>query len=788
MVTALNRKLIRDLLRIWPQLLAAALVMAVGIGALTMSLSTLHSLKRAQAAYYERYRFPDVFTHLKRAPQALAPRLAEIPGVARLITRIVVDVNLDVPGLAEPATGRLISIPDRAPFGLSELHIRRGRLPEPGRAGEVIAGEAFVEAHGFQLGQTLDAVINGRLQQLTIVGVALSPEYIYQIRPGDLFPDDQRFGVFWMAYDELAPAFNMEGAFNDVALALTPGASEPFVLDRLDELTEPYGGTGAHGRDDQVSHQYITDEMTQMQGMAVIPPTIFLSASAFILNIVFSRLIRTQREQIAALRAFGYSRLHVARHYLMMVVVVGIIGSIAGTIMGWRMGLLLTELYTRFFRFPVFEFSLYRPALVLAIAAGTGAAVVGTLFSIRRAAALPPAQAMRPEAPPDYRTTLVERLRLQRLFSPAARMIIRHLERQPMRAAMTCLGISLALAVLILGSYTHGALNYLIEFQFHHTQRQDMTVVYTEPASAEAAYDVTRLPGVLQAEPFRSVPVRIRFKHRERRESITALEPSPRLNRVLREDESPVAMPPDGLLLTDTLARLLGARPGDFITVEVLEGQRPIAQVQVSGVVTSYMGTAAYMRREALNRLMNEGPVSSGAFLKVDPASAPALYADLKQTPRVAGVTVKQAALNTFQETFAENILIMRLFNLIFASVIAFGVIYNSVRIALAERAHELATMRILGFTRREVLTILLGELAALTFLAIPIGLVLGRLLTMYAASALETETHRIPAIINPTTYAFGILVIVVAAFLSGLVVRRGINRLNLVEVLKSKG
>lgn len=785
---ALDRKLLRDLARMWPQLLAAALVMSVGIGALTMSLSTVSSLKRVQDAYYERYRFPDVFVHLKRAPNALAARLAEIPGVSRVRTRVVVDVNLDVPGLKEPAVGRIVSIPGPPPFGLSELHLRRGRLPEPGHAGEVVAGEAFVEAHNFHPGDSVHAVINGRLQKLTIVGVALSPEFVYQIRPGDIFPDDLRFGVFWMLDDELAPAFDLDGAFNDALLSLTPSASVDDVIARVDLLTEPYGGVGAYDRSEQTSHQYVSDEMDQLRGMATIPPSIFLSASALILNIVFTRLIRTQREQIAALKAFGYTGFQVGVHYLKMVVVVAVIGAALGVLMGYRFGLVLTELYTRFFRFPIFEFSLDRAGVALALGIAVGAAIAGTLVAARRAASLPPAQAMRPEAPADYRATLIERLRIQRLLRPESRMILRHLERQPVRAAATSLGIAMALAVLILGSYTHGAIDYLIEFQFNTTQRQDITVTFTEPASPAAADEVARIEGVLSSEPFRAVPVRFRAGPRSRREAIMGLAAAPRLSRVIDAGEQPLAMPPEGLLLSDTLADLLAVRPGDTVTIEVLEGQRPVRELKVVAIAATYLGTAAYMEIGALNRLMREGPVISGAFLTSDPSASDTLYATLKETPRVASVTVKRAALESFEKTMAENILRMRLFNLTFASILAFGVIYNSARISLAERAQELATLRILGFRRSEVSVILLGELAVLTLLAILLGLVLGRLLVGVAATALRTDTHRIPLVISTSTYAFAVVVILFAGLVSGLVVRRRVDHLDLIETLKTKG
>jgi putative ABC transport system permease protein len=788
MVSPLQRKLLRDLVRMWPQLLAAALVMSCGIATLTMSLSTVTSLERARDAYYERYRFPHVFAHLKRAPRALAARIAEIPGVRSSAARVVVDVSLDVPGLAEPAVGRLVSIPDTPPFGVAELHVRRGRLPQPGHASEVVASEPFVDAHGFVPGDSVKAIINGRLQTLTIVGVAISPEYVYQIRPGDVFPDDRRFGVFWMLQRELAPAFDLDGAFNDVALALTPGASEARVIDVLDRLTAPYGGQGAYTRRDQTSDRYIADELSQLRGMAAIPPTIFLSAAAFILNIVFSCLVRTQREQVAALKAFGYARRAIAWHYLQMALAVSVVGIALGALAGWRFGLAMTEMYTRFFRFPVFEFSLDGRAVVLAGGIGAAAATLGAAAAVRRAALLPPAEAMRPEAPPDYRATLAERLGAQRFFGPAGRMVLRHLERQPVRAVLSTLGIALSIAVLVVGSFVHGAIERLVDIVFSSTQRQDLSVLFVEPATPRAAHEVARLPGVLACEPFRVVPARLRAGPRAELQGITALVPDPSLNRVIDERERPVAPPPDGLMLSDALARRLEVGAGDTVTLEILEGQRPVLEVRVGAVVGTYVGTAAYMRLDALRRLVREDDVVSGAFLRADPARAGELYRRLKETPRVASVNIKRAALDAFRSTMAENLLRMRLFNLIFASIIAFGVIYNSARISLAERAHELATLRILGFTRAEVSVILLGELGALTVAAIPIGLLLGRSLAWVVTRALGSESVRVPFVVSPGTYAFAVTVILLAALVSGLVVRRGIDSLDLVQTLKTKG
>ena len=787
MIRALDRKLLRDIWEMKGQTLAICAVIACGVATFVMSLTTIGSLTTTQANYYERYYFADVFTHLKRAPQSLAVRLAEIPGVARVQTRIVADVTLDVPGLAEPATGRLISLPDRGDPVLNRLHLREGRMPEPGRKGEAVASEAFVLAHRMRPGDRVTAVLNGRKQTFTLVGVVLSPEYIFQIRPGDLVPDEKRFGIFWMRQAELAAAFDMTGAFNDIALSLMPGASEAEVLLRVNRLTAPYGGDGAYGRYEQISHRYLSDEIKQLKATGMVGPIIFLSVAAFLLNVVLSRLITTQREQIAALKAFGYSHLEVGLHYLKLVLAIVAVGVGGGTAVGAWLGKGLTEMYAKFYHFPVFYYEFHAGIVALALLVASAAAVLGTLGAVRKAVKLPPAEAMRPEPPARYRPTLLERAGLQRLFAQSTRMILRHLERKPVQALLSIFGISLAVSILVLGSFSEDAVFYLMDFQFSLSERQNVTVTFVEPASTGAVHDLKHLPGVQHCEPFRSAAVRLRFEHRSRRLGILGMPPERYLNRVLDRDERPLALSGRGLVLSTTLAKILGARPGDVLTVEVLEGARPVREVPVTGLVDDFAGTNAYMELGALQELAGSGRTYSGAFLAVDLRQTRHLYGKLKQTPRVAGVTVQESAMQSFEDTVAENMLRMRLFNVIFASIIAAGVVYNTARISLSERSRELATLRVMGFTRGEISAILLGELGVLILVAIPLGLVMGYGFAALVCVGLATELFRIPLVVHPATYAFATTVILVAALLSGLIVRRKLDHLDLVSVLKSK-
>lgn len=787
MISALDRKLIRDLWLMKGQVLAICLVIGSGVATFVMSTNTQHSLRLTQQTYYERYRFAHVFAHLKRAPEPLARRIAEIPGVQEVESRVQFDVTLDVPGLPEPAVGRLISVPEGRPAKLNRTHLRQGRNLAPGEANQVLVSEAFANAHGFRPGDHVSAVINGRKQRLEIVGVALSPEYIYSLRGGDLFPDDKRFGVFWMNYRPLAAAFNMEGAFNDLTLALLPGASEAEVIKRVDALTAPYGGLGAYGRYDQVSNRFVSDEIKQLRTMAIMAPTIFLSVSAFLLNVVLSRTIRLQREQIGTLKAFGYSEWDVGWHFVKMVLVIVGTGTAIGLVLGAFLGQDMTRMYSQFYHFPIFHFRLDPTLVVLAVLVASLAGVGGTLSSVHRAAQLPPAVAMRPEPPADYRPTLVERLGFTRWLSQTERMILRHLERYPVKAGLTVVGIATAVAVLVVGRFAVDSLDFIMEVQFQRSQLQDLSVAFVEPRPYRAVHEMVHLPGVTDVEPFRSVPVRLRFGHRSRRQAILGIPTDLRLQRLLDEDLRPLSLPPDGLVMSSKVAEILGCRAGDRITIEVLEGERPVREVPVATLVKEFIGSSCYMNLEALNRLLREGRSVSGAYLTVDELRQTAVYRQLKETPQVASVSAKQVSLDSFRKLLAENLLKMMFINFIFSTVIAFGVVYNSAMISVSERGRELASLRVLGLTRGEISYVLLGELGLLTLLAIPLGMVLGYTLSYLLSLTLDTELYRIPLVVRPWTYARAASIVLAATIISGLFVRRKLDRLNLVAVLKTR-
>jgi putative ABC transport system permease protein len=786
-IAPLDRKLLRDLWEMKGQAVAIAAVVAAGVAVFVMYHSNFDSLRRTQAAYYERQRFADVFASLKRAPNRLEERLREIPGVARVETRVVAEVTLDVPDYPEPVRGRLVSIPATGRPELDDLFLRSGRWIEPGRADEVLLSEGFADAHRLRPGDRLAALINGHRRWLRVAGIALSPEYVYVLPPGEMIPDDRRLGILWMERRALGSAFDMEGGFNDVALSLMPGASPEGVISALDRLLQPYGGLGAIPRALQISNWTLDNELKQLQSFGVIVPAIFLGVATFLLNVAMTRALAIQRSQIAALKALGYTNGEIGWHYVKWSLAIGSLGGLLGMGAGAWMGAGMIGIYNEYFRFPVLLYRLSGGIALAGVAVSLGASALGAVFAVRRAIAIPPAEAMRPEPPARYRPSLVERTALTRALSHATRMVLRNVERQPVRSATTVTGIAFAVGILFFAFVFLDVMTLLGDIQFSLVSRQDVTVSFAEPASAGALFELGRLPGVLYAEPMRVVPARIRFGHRSRRIPVTGQPAAPELSRIVDVSRRPVELPPDGLVMSKMLGDILGARAGDVVTLEVLEGERPVREVPVARLVDDYMGLTAWMEIGALHRLLREGGTLSAASLLVDKPALPTLYGRLKTTPRVAGVTITSAARESFRKIMAQNFELITVFNVGFAVIIAFGVVYNAARISLSERSRELASLRVLGFTIGEISLILLGELALLTVLALPLGLLIGWGLARWALTALENELYRIPLVVTPQSGAWSALTVILASAVSGLVVRRKLDRLDLVAVLKTR-
>lgn len=788
MVTTLNRKLLRDLWRIRGQVLAIAIVVACGTAIFVMMNGVERSLDLTRKAYYQSYRFAELFAPVKRAPNHLAARVQTMDGVAALEARITGSALIDLKDQIAPITARVVSTAEERRQTVNELHLSSGRWLDRDRPNEAILSRDFAGLHGIDVGDRLTVTLNGQRRHLIIVGTALSPEFVYPIPPGEIVPDERRFAVIWMGYRSLANVYDLDGAFNELVLRLTPGASTSSLIDQLDHILEPYGALGAYERKDQISDHFLSNEIETLATLGKIVPSIFMLVSSFLLHVALARIVETEREEIGLIKAFGYSDAQVAWQYLKLAFVVVLIGLLIGWFAGTWMGRGLAGIYTDFFNFPLLVYKPVPAVYVISAAVTVVAASFGAVSAVRASLALTPAEAMRPQPPADYQnhrftTSLISWDRIDQ----ASRLILRHLSRWPRRALITVLGIALAMGIRVAAQQNYDAISFMLWAEFDVKSRYDLSVDFVDPKPIKAIRALERINGVLAVEPVRVVQAKLHNGHRVERRAIIGHMSAGTLDRVLDDQVRPLEIPETGLVLSDRLANQLEIQVGDTVTLEITEGHRPTISMPVSTVISAFIGTPAYTEIRVLNRALSEPRLASGAYLSVDDNQMISVLARLKEMPALRTVTIKEAARDAFREKMDEFLGVMTIFNTLFASLIAIGVVYNSARVSFSERSRELATLKVLGFGNLEICYVLLGEFAILTMLALPLGAIIGWGLAKFITSALTSDLFRIPMAIEPPTYGIAALTITGAAIFSGLLLAVKVSRLDMVSTSKTR-
>lgn len=784
---AIDVKLLRDFRRLWIQAVAIALVLACGVAILLTSVGMYKALSETRAAYYERNRFADVFAHATRAPLSLLAEIGRIDGVVSVEPRVTGDAILDIPGRTRSAVGKILSYPEAADPVLNVPLLVQGRFPDPISTQEVVVNAPFAEANNLSPGDSFSANLRGQKRNLLIVGTALSPEFVYTIGPGALMPDDAAFGIIWMSERATAAAFDMTGAFNDVSLALAAGMAVEPVIDALDTILEPFGGLSAYDRTMQQSDAFLDAEISQLRGMAAILPPIFFGISGFLVSMVMSRIIALERSEIGLLKAIGYTNTEICLHYLMLAALIAVVGVLVGWVAGTVLARTMATQYARFFDFPFVIFRVSYWVYAVSGLAGLLTTSLGAAQAALKAAMLAPAIAMQPPAPPSFKRSFIDVAMSRMRLAQATVMILRSLLRWPLRSFLTSLGLSLAVASVISATFVNDALDEIVDLAFYQTNRQDAILLFAQDVPEHALEDARHLPGVLQAEGQQFHPAILHHRHLSKRVTVESRSPGNDLSRVLDTAGNPLDVPPGGIVLSERLASHLDVSRGESIEVEFLSGRRETFHIMVTELVELHFGLGAYMDLAHMNALFRQAPRLSTVNLTLDERQTEALHAAIKNTPRISGIVEMNENRQSFQDTIEQNIVVMNKIYIVVAVLITIGITYNAARIQLSERARELASLRILGFGRGEVSYILVGEIMLIALIAQPLGWLIGAGIAHLTTSSFTSDLYAIPLVLKPATFTLASLVVLSAAWVSVMIVRRRLDRLDLVSVMKTR-
>jgi putative ABC transport system permease protein len=777
----LDRKLVRDLWTFRGQALSIVLVLACAAAAASMSFSVQRSLETTREDYYRRQGFADLFVSLPAAPLSLADAVRRVPGVLAVAARIVGYGVISPAGFDEPVTARLVSLPDDGDPPVNTLALRQGRLPTADQPDEIVVNQGFAGAHGLGPGSRLTLSIGGNKKVLTIAGIALSPEFIFALGPGQIVPDDRRFAIVWMARRPLGTDLGLGDRCNDLAIRLAPGASATEVVSAVGRLLTPYQGGDLHDRAHQPSHAFVSSQLDELGAIGVLVPAIFLGVAVFLLHASMLRIVELQRPQIGIAKALGFSGGTIGWHYVKFALILAIAASLLGLPVGVALGYGVGRIYGEFFHFPFLHYAPDGGALAGIVVVLGGAAIAGAWHAAHRAAVLWPVAAMRPPAPARYRRVVPTRLG-QRIGTPAA-MVVRQLARQPLRVLLTLLAIAFAGGLQIATLFSFDALDAMVDAFYARAQRQDATIVFASPLPEAVLGDLARWPGVRTVEGRLELPVRLEHDGKARQVVLIGLPADGRLQQLLDRSLAPLAVPAEGLALSRRLATILDVRPGDRVTVVPASG--PAFELPVAALVEQYIGLGAYMERGVLGQRAGLGATVSAADVTLADGGRAAFHRALQDSVVVAAFVPRAEAVTAFRDTMARTLTIIVSFFVAFAGVAAFAIVDATVRVVLSERLRELAILRALGFSTEAVVFMLAGELGVAVVLALPLGGVAGLGLGQLIVWTLDNDLFHVPLVVGWRSYAIAGGVVLAAAMLSFTLATRRLRAIDIPATLR---
>ena len=790
-MSSLDRKLLRDL-KVARYLIAGVVsIIAVGVMCFIYMSATHRNLDSAMRRYYTRSRMADFWVDLKKAPASEVDALAELNGILEVNARVQSYVAVDLDDEPAPINGLVLSLPDERKPIINDMVLKRGTYFTERRQDEVIVSDVFARHHGIGPGDKLHLILNGRRQELIVVGTSISCEFVYLVNPGSITPDPQHFGVFYLKKSFAEHAFDLSGAANQVLGRLTPEARgrPDAVIRRVESVLAPYGVLTTTLLRDHASNRFLSDEIRGLGVFATMMPLIFMGVAALVLNVSMVRLVEQQRTVIGTLKALGYSDHSLLSHFAKFGALTGLVGALIGMVLGYFMAELVTWNYGRFFEFPDLYNRLYPDTYAGGLAIGLTGSVVGSVLGARAVLELSPAQAMRPKSPARGGPVCIERATwLWRRLNFAWRLVMRTALRDRLRTAAGILATTTGAGLLVCSFILDEGLHHLINFQFEKITLSDVHLGFNDERGLAMLFEVARLPGVDRAEPVMNLACTFMHGPRQHRGSITGIESDAMLIVPRDRKGRSIPIPTVGLVMSRKMAELLDAEPGDTVTVVPIKGRRDELRVRVASLTESYIGTSVYADIRYLGFVIGETLAINGAQLKVDPrpTARNLLNRELKRLPALRSVSVRTDVIKNLNDTFVVTQEIFVSLLQFFAGIVFFCSLLTTSLVGLSQREREVANLLAMGFGKWQVGSLFLRESVLINSIGTATGLPLGYFISTLVAAQYDTELFRFPVVTSPGIFLKCIIMSLVFAATAHAVVQRNVNHLDWLGIIRA--
>ncbi|MCX7921241.1 MAG: FtsX-like permease family protein [Clostridia bacterium] len=783
----LNKMLFREIIKSKSQFLAAVAVIFAGISVFSASYMSYLNLKNSKDYYYEKYKFLDYYAEAKNITPEVLKQVKALDGVKEANVRISEDVGVDM-GKDKRITLRLISMPDDKKSIINDIFFTSGTYFSSKFQNSCMVNRKFAEYYRLSEGDVLKAVINLRIYELKIDGIVESPEFIYTMKSvTSISPSAENFGIVYIKESTARTILGYGNSYNQLHVLFEKNADIKATKDKIEKLLKPYGFSNGIERKDQLSHKMLIDDIEQLEEMSVMFPAIFLTVAAMIIYVMQRRLISTQRTLIGVMKAFGYTNKRILLHYILFSLLISVVGSVLGVAVGPYISKYITAMYTRIYSIPVLDFKFYWDILFTGVLLSMSFCLIAGYSSAKRILSIQPAEAMRSERPTSGKRIFLERIKLiWGSLNFGWKMSIRNIFRSRQRSIFTILGFIFTIMLFMISIFFIDSIDNILVQHFYKFQQQDYKIVFSKPASYYDALELSKVKGVRRSEPIMEIPVEIKKGWNKKNTLLVGLVDDNSFYNLIDENQRPIQLPNDGMLMAKSIADRLMVKAGDTVTVRFFAGTVKEKDVKVAGIVKQYTGFSCFMSLKQEGSLLEEGNFATGALIKADKGMYSAVKEELFKIP---GVEVLENRLNDYKAftKFLELTYMFIALMVLFASIMGFAIIFNTTVINITERRREFASLKVLGYTRGEVENVILRENLLLGFIALLPGALVGRLMCGMLGKMFVNDLFVLDVLVYPRTYIMAFASIFVFIICAQMANRNSISGLDMVEVLKNR-
>ncbi len=783
----INLILKREIIKGKGQFIAAALVVLIGVTAFLATYTSYLNLNNSAKSYYDKYNLLDYYAQVKSISDNEIQQVGKIQGVKNSSGRICVDITGDM-GSDRRATLRAISVPDNSEPEINRLHFVKGSFFDSNSFDECLISDKFASFYKLKTGDTVKTNIQGNPYEFKIHGIVNSPEYVYAIKSAaTLLTSDGDFGIIYIKESQLKKMTGAGDAFNQVHFTLSEQYNNPDTIKKIENALKPAGFLYGMVRKDLASYAMLSDDINMLEELAVILPLLFLSVAAMIIYVILKRVVNNQRTLIGVMKAFGYSDKKVLKHYISYSLLVALTGAVPGTIFGMGLGALITRMYTQFYNIPELSVKIYWTEMLLGILVSIIFSLVAGYNSTKKILKLEPAQSMRSEPPVSGNKILVEKIKpLWKKLSFGWKMSIRNIFRARQRAVMTMMGFVFTIVLLVGTLFFLDSMNYISDEYYKDFQRQDYKVLFNSPVQYDETYKLLKTEGINKLDPILELPVEIIKDNKKSDMMLTAIGKDNTLYKLKDKEDNKMTVPKGGVILPHSMAEKISVNIGDVVTIKSHVPGFDTAKVKVVGIMKQYIGFSCYMNIEDLKQYTQNQKLANAALIKVNDGMDGKVQHNLYQNKSVDFLESRLTSAETFDK-FTGIIYIFIGVLVAFALVMGGAIVFNSTVINIMERKRELASLKALGYSLKEIKLVILRENMLLGFLSLVPGLILGRLMCGFLANMFNNNYFVMPVIVNIPTYIIAALSIFVFAGFAQFANRKNMTGLDMVETLKNR-